>query len=88
MSESKADSYSCPRCTVGRCHHQTTTFVEIYNGQFLCVPDMPVYICDVCHFAEFELDALESIWTELEMDDLPDDWQPSFRHKRSSPFGD
>lgn len=88
MSDSNADSYTCPRCTVGRCHRQTTTYVDFLYGQLFCVPDMPVYVCDVCHFAEFELDALESLWEELDTDDLTDDFQSSQGHNHSSTFGD
>ena len=87
MSDSNVSEYSCPRCTVGRCYHQTTTFVEIFHGQLLCVPDVPVYICDVCHFAEFELDAIELLWAELDADHRPDDYQSSSETTYFSPFG-
>ena len=52
--DAKTRSYACPRCTVGRCTAQGTTFAEVYQGQLLCIPNTRAYICDVCHFAEFE----------------------------------
>ena len=87
MSDSLSNDYSCPRCTVGRCTQQTTTFVELYHGQLLCVPDVPVAICDVCHFAEFDLDAIESLWAELDADSIMDNFQSSSDTTYSSPFG-
>ena len=72
---------------VGRCYHQITPFVEIYRGQLLSVPNMSAYICDVCHFAEFELNEIESIWAELGMDNDIDDFQSSSESTYSSPFG-
>ena len=30
--DAKAKGYACPRCTVGRCAPQTTTFVDVYHG--------------------------------------------------------
>lgn len=68
MGDLNDRGYTCPRCTVGRCHYQTTTFIEIYKGQLLCVSDVPVYVCDVCHFAEFELNEIESLWAQLDDD--------------------
>lgn len=88
MLNSEANGYSCPRCTVGRCHQQTASFVDIYDGQLFCVPDTPIYVCDVCHFAEFALDALESLWEELGAGNIVDDFLSSPRKNRSSPIGD
>ena len=88
MIDSKANSYGCPRCGVGRCNQQTTSYVDIYDGQLFCVPDMPVYVCDVCHFAEFELSALESLWEELDVDIRTDNFESLSRKTRSSTFGD
>ena len=54
---------------------KTTTFVELYQGQLLCVPDVPAFICDVCHFAEFEMDAIESLWSDLDDDFIVEDFE-------------
>ena len=87
MSSSTSNNFVCPRCGVGKCQYQTTTFVELYHGQLLCVPDVPVYICDVCHFAEFEMDAIESLWADLGDDFFPDDFESTSETSFSSPFG-
>ena len=88
MLNSDANGYSCPRCTVGRCHLKTASYVDIYEGQLFCVPDTPIYVCDVCHFAEFALDALESLWEELEVGNSVDEFPAVSGKNRSSPLGD
>jgi len=88
MVNTEANGYSCPRCAVGRCHKQTASFVDIYDGQLFCVPDTPLYVCDVCHFAEFELDALESLWEDLNPDSFIDELPPQSGKNRSSSIGD
>jgi len=88
MLNSDANGYSCPRCTVGRCHRQTASYVDIFDGQLFCLPDTPIYVCDVCHFAEFALDALESLWEELEAGNIVDVLPSLSGKNRSSPLGD
>lgn len=88
MNNSKKDGFTCPRCGVGRCTPSTTTFVDVIIDRILSVPNVPVYICDVCHFAEFEQSAIESLWDEIEMDDYGDDFQSSTGQERSSSIGE
>ncbi len=84
----KARGYACPRCTVGRCTPQTTTFVDVYHGQLLSKPNTRAYICDVCHFVEFEREMLEALWDELYGDVARDDVQTVAGHKRSPTYGE
>lgn len=86
MREAKNNGFNCPRCGVGRCLPGTTTFVDVFAGHILSVPNIPVYVCDVCHFAEFEQTAIESLWDEIAIDDYGDDFQSSTGRERSSPF--
>lgn len=88
MPESKKNHYPCPRCSVGRCHHHSIPFVDMYQGQLLSIPNTPAYICDVCHFAEFERQALELLWEALEIDKSIDDYQSFSDPNYHSPFGD
>ena len=87
MNDSKLKGYACPRCTVGRCTPRTTTFAEMYQGQLLSIPNVKAYVCDVCHFAEYEQDTLEALWQELYGDGPVDDFQSVNSQKRSSTFG-
>ena len=87
MSESKLNGYACPRCTVGRCTPGTTTFAEMVQGHLMTVPNVRTYVCDVCHFSEYEQDTLEALWHELYGEDHIDDFQSVASQKRSSTFG-
>ena len=86
--DAKTRGYACPRCTVGRCTPQGTTFADVYQGQLLCIPNTRAYICDVCHFAEFEPELLDALWEELYGDAPLDDVQPPSGHKRGSSYSD
>ena len=86
--DTKADGYACPRCTVGRCTPQKTSFAEIYLDQLLCIPNVTAFVCDVCHLVEFERDMLESLWQELYGDAPVDDIQSVPSHKRSPTYGE
>jgi len=86
--DAKPGAYACPRCTVGRCTAQGTTFADIYQGQLLCIPNTRAYICDVCHFAEFETELLDALWVELYGEAPADEVQPLVRHKRGSSYSE
>lgn len=85
--ENKKRGYACPRCTVGRCTPQTTTFADVYHGQLLSIPNLRAHICDVCHFVEFEQETLEALWQELYNEGPAEDFQSVAGHKRSSSYG-
>lgn len=51
----------CPRCMIGRLQNKSTTYLRLYRGMVLSVPDTPAYVCDYCGFYEFDLAALQSI---------------------------
>ena len=86
--DAKIRGYACPRCTVGRCTPQTTTFVDVYNDQLLSMPNTLAYICDVCHFVEFEKEFLDALWEQLYGEVARDDVHTIAGHKRSSTYGE
>lgn len=88
MSDRKPRGYACPRCTVGRCLAQKTTFCEIHHGQLLVIPNMKVYICDVCKLAEFERETMEALWRELYGEQAADEPQAIGQQKPSSHYGE
>ncbi|MCY3834299.1 MAG: hypothetical protein OXG85_14900 [Chloroflexi bacterium] len=87
MKDAKSKGYACPRCTVGRCAPRTTTFADLYHGQLLCIPNLAAYVCDVCHFAEFEQEALEALWNEFYGDGPADEYQMVTGQNRGSTYG-
>ena len=88
MREARSKGYACPRCTVGRCTPRMTTFSELYHGHLLSVPYARAFVCDVCHFAEFEQDMLDALWEELYGEGPPDDRQSPTAQSRSSTYGE
>ena len=86
--DTRSKGYACPRCTVGRCTPQNTTFAEVYHGQLLSIPNVRAFICDVCHFAEYDQETLEALWEELYGEVARDDFQSVAGQKRSSTFGE
>ena len=88
MNEAKPKGYACPRCTVGRCTPRKTTFAEIYHGRLLSVPNQRAFVCDVCHFAEFEQDTLDALWEELYGDDSREERHSIPSQKRGSTYGE
>ena len=88
MNAHKSDGYACPRCTVGRCAPRKSTFAEVYHGQLLSVPNVTAFVCDVCHFAEFEQDALDALWEELYGDGPLEEVQPVAGQKPRSTYGE
>lgn len=86
--DAKTGAYACPRCTVGRCAPQGATFADVYHGQLLCIPHARAFICDVCHFAEFEPELLDALWDELYGETPVDDVQPVARHKRGTSYSE
>ena len=88
MNDAKSNAYACPRCVVGRCRPQSKTFAEVYQGQLLCIPNMPAFVCDVCQFVEFEPEGLESLWKELYGEHPMDDSPSTLHQRRFSSYGD
>lgn len=50
-------AFMCPRCQIGLCRPERITYVRMYAGMLLRVPDMLVYTCDICGYQELEQDA-------------------------------
>lgn len=87
MDNSKS-GYACPRCTVGRCLPQKTTFTDVYHGQLLSIPNLRGFVCDVCHFVEFDQETMEALWDELYSEAAADESQPVAPKQRSSGQGE
>lgn len=51
----------CPQCEVGRWKLTYTTYTQMFDGQVLSAPDLPMYVCDVCGYQEFDSEALLDI---------------------------
>ncbi len=58
----------CPRCQIGRLKPGKATYLRLHNNSILALPDTLAFICDVCHFQEFDALALRDIWALIASD--------------------
>lgn len=63
--------YACPRCQIGVCQAESTTYTRIHKGRPISVPDMTRYVCDVCGFREVDPEALYHLLSLLVGSDRP-----------------
>lgn len=56
-------AYPCPYCQIGFCQPSRDTYTRIYRGMLVSIPDMLVWICDICQYQEFDREALARLET-------------------------
>jgi YgiT-type zinc finger domain-containing protein len=44
----------CPRCFIGRLEAGKASFLALYEGQLLTVPNVTAYTCDICDYREYD----------------------------------
>lgn len=71
-------NYSCPECQVGALHARRASYFTTLEGQLVCVPDFPSWVCDVCGRREYDAGALAELRAMLANDRLG-------RHRRPTP---
>ncbi len=55
------DQNVCPHCQIGRLHLRLLTYVHVYNGTLVSVPNTPAWECDFCHTTDYDNNALMRI---------------------------
>ncbi len=58
---SQENHYTCPHCQIGHLHLRLVTYVQIYNGTLVSVPNTPAWACDFCHTIEYDDESLTRI---------------------------
>jgi YgiT-type zinc finger domain-containing protein len=38
----------CPVCHVGKLQERTVNYTQVYEGQFIVIPNVHALVCDVC----------------------------------------
>lgn len=51
----------CPECEFGSLKAGRATYMRWFAGQFVTVPNFPVWACDVCGYSEYDDQALEEL---------------------------
>ena len=62
-------AFPCPNCQIGICKPTRTTYLKIYNGMLVSVPNTPVWRCDICQYQEFEHQTVARLETMLGISD-------------------
>ena len=57
------DNPTCPICQIGQLHLRLITYVHVYAGTLVSVPNTPAWECDVCHTVEYDTRARQRIET-------------------------
>ncbi len=52
---------TCQNCHTGVLHPKSITYANWHAGQFVTVPHMPAWQCDVCALCEVEAEALNHL---------------------------
>ncbi|MCA0453586.1 MAG: YgiT-type zinc finger protein [Chloroflexi bacterium] len=64
-----SSEFPCPNCQIGICQPKKTTYLTIYDGMLVSVPNTPVWQCDICQYQEFEHQAISRLETLLGLQD-------------------
>ncbi len=54
-------AYPCPCCQIGYYQPGKKTYLRMHGGMLVSVPDMLVWICDICQHEEFDRDEVQHI---------------------------
>jgi YgiT-type zinc finger domain-containing protein len=70
--------YICSECKVGTLRVGDAFYFTFQDGQPICVPDFPAWVCDVCGRREYDPEAVADLHAILEM-------KPGLQRKLSQP---
>jgi YgiT-type zinc finger domain-containing protein len=61
----------CPVCQMGRMHEVVTTYVALYAGTLVHMPNVRAWRCDICRETYFDDQAIREIEALIGVDGLP-----------------
>ena len=62
---------TCPHCNIGHLRPQRLTYVQVYNGTLVHIPNMPARRCDVCGQVFFDAERLRQLEVLIGQAGLP-----------------
>ncbi|GAB4346407.1 MAG: hypothetical protein Kow00117_23460 [Phototrophicales bacterium] len=68
--ERREFAFYCPRCQFGRCYVHKGTYTRVYHGHLLSMPDIQLYVCDVCGYQEFDYQTMHYLHLLLDDDEI------------------
>ncbi|MGD2252437.1 MAG: YgiT-type zinc finger protein [Anaerolineales bacterium] len=60
--------YPCPECQVGSLQPRQASYFTTLEGQLVCAPDFPAWVCDMCGRREYDSGALAELQALLATD--------------------
>ena len=67
----------CTVCHIGTRHERRATYTQWVEGQLALLPDVPVWVCDVCDDVEFDEESIAQLEMLLGIDqDDPQEDEP------------
>ncbi len=70
---------TCSQCHIGDLHRRRITYTNWHSNQFVIVPGLPAWQCDVCGYCQIEAEAINRLMPLLGPVTRPDPTQPRRR---------
>jgi YgiT-type zinc finger domain-containing protein len=67
---------TCPNCHTGTLHPRTVNYANWHAGQYVVVPNVPAWSCDVCALCQLDAEALQRLLPLIGPVTRPDPTQP------------
>ncbi len=61
----------CPVCQMGRMHEVVTTYVALYDGTLVHIPNVRAWRCEICRETYFDDQAIREIEALIGVDGVP-----------------
>ena len=52
---------TCPHCRTGTLRQRTINYANWHGGQYVVVPNLPAWSCDVCALCQIDAEALQRL---------------------------
>jgi YgiT-type zinc finger domain-containing protein len=76
---------TCPNCHTGYLQPRTINYGNWHAGQYVVVPHLPAWSCDVCALCQIDTEALQRLLPLIGPVTQPDPSQPRRAAKRHLP---
>jgi len=67
---------TCPNCHTGQLRLRTVNYGNWHAGQYVVVPNLPAWSCDVCALCQIDAEALQRLLPLIGPVTQPDPTQP------------
>lgn len=67
---------TCPHCRTGTLRRRTINYANWHAGQYVVVPNLPAWSCDVCALCQADPEALQRLLPLIGPVTRPDPTQP------------